>query len=154
MAGGLRFALAYTARQNVAAIAAPDAANLYVLENPCWNQGCGASVLVKSTDGARTFVTVHTFPDFSANAMSFVGPEVGFVVVAPVDESGNTGSGVLERTTDGGEHWTSLSEPMLACAGGDVESIDIQFPGQTDGWALCGGQHVRTGRTGFGLRRH
>ena len=140
--GGRSFQPAYTPQEQVVGIATPSAKDVELLENPCLAGQCIGSALVASQDGGKTFETIHTFPGFSATAVSFPDPQDGFVAGAAIAANGVVSTtGTLYVTHDGGKRWSSLpwtSKPF-GC-GGQVEGLALQFLNPEDGFMLCGGQ--------------
>jgi photosystem II stability/assembly factor-like uncharacterized protein len=86
----------------------------------------GQTVLA-TTDGGLTWIPSYTGPD-QLKSLDFVGND-GWVLAYVSSTEVTTPVGLL-HTTDGGQSWTTLSEPP----GAVLENID--FTGSSVGWAI------------------
>jgi photosystem II stability/assembly factor-like uncharacterized protein len=97
--------------------------------------------IVNTTNGGATWVTQsNILPALQSNddlrGVDFIDTNSGWVVGR---RSGTSTIGVIARTTNGGNSWTSQT------IGTDESIVDVDFqPGSTTGW-LVGGQIAGTG---------
>jgi photosystem II stability/assembly factor-like uncharacterized protein len=84
--------------------------DIFMLNTQTGYAVCGDGKIVKTTDGGNNWFTVQQTANLYNRSVEFINTQKGFVGGFPL--SGNTGTNVLRRTTDGGATWTDLT-PLL-----------------------------------------
>jgi len=72
--------------------------------------GADEAFILKTTDGGITWAPLDTPPGTMAMSVFFISPEEGFVAINR--QEGDTWSGTLYQTDDGGETWTTLLDEL------------------------------------------
>lgn len=84
--------------------------DLFMLDTKTGYAVCGDGQIVKTINGGDNWFNVKQSANLYYRSVEFINTQKGFAGGFPL--SGNTGTNILSRTTDGGATWTDLT-PLL-----------------------------------------